>query len=1167
MVVQPVGRLSDQNTASKALPAPVPAAVPAGVPVAEAAPWRRWGVRLGGVGVAVALLTALATRVGDVGAVFDALSRGISPIDVALLGALTVAQVVTGAWGLVAALPGLSMRDAAKVNVTSTAVAYSLPAGGAAGAAAQVTMLRRLGFDGREVATQLAVTGLWGTTVKLVLPVVALAALAWGPGAPAGLSAAAAAGAGMAVVVLAVAAAALAGDGAARAIGRVAARGLGPACRRLHRGDPAIWPERMAAFSARTRRVARRRWLGLTASTLAYNAVLWALLVVALRAAGARGVSPLEALAVLAVARQLSALPITPGGTGVVEVGLVGGLRLAGGALPAVTAAVLVYRLLTYAAYLPLGLPMWFAVRRGPAAPLAPPAMSPAPAISAPAALPPARHRHPGDVFRLVGALGVLVGLGVAAYGGRVVRAEADLFRLVNGLPDGLLPVLSPIMQAGTLGAVFGAGAIALLARQRRLAVDLVAAGWVTWTLAKGVKLVVHRSRPGTLLPDVILRGGAPATGHGYVSGHAAVSAALVTVAGAALPRPARRALWGVAGVVALARVYVGAHLPFDVVGGAAFGVMVAAGLQLARGVPVRVPSTASVIDALASLGLPGAAVANVSVDARGSVPLAATVGRRELFVKALGRDQRDADLLFKLGRFVLFRELEDEAPFATAKQLVEHEAYLTLLAARAGVRVPAVVGTAPAGGGSVLLVLDRLDAVPLGTYGNSDAEIGDAVLADLWEQVEALHRAGIAHRDLRRANVLVGTDGRVHLIDFGFAEAGATRHRMDQDVAELVASTAVAVGAETAVCTARTALGSERLAAAVPLLRPLALATATRAELRRRPGLLERVREEAAASSGCAPPGTGVNVRVRPAAMLALLLSTVAVHHLIIGLAGFGEVGRVLGALRWRWLVVAAAAAATTYGAAAVTLMAATGRALAFGRTVAAELAASFGAMLRPGADTATATTMRYLEAGGVEREDAASALATRRAARFAAHGAALVIAAVLAVRTGLPRRHLPAATSVLLAAALAAALAGLAWWRPLRRRAAFAGFSRALARLPSLTRSPSRAVELTLAVVGAHVAELAALVASLEATGVRRFSLAPAVAGFLLIQAAAPLGPLPRGLGVVEPGLVVVLSAAGVPLPSAVVAVLVFRVVTYWLPLLPGAVAWRHLRADGCC
>jgi glycosyltransferase 2 family protein len=159
----------------------------------------------------------------------------------------------------------------------------------------------------------------------------------------------------------------------------------------------------------------------------------------------------------------------------------------------------------------------------------------------------------------------------LAASRGTVGRVETEVFQAVNSLPDNVLPIVWPIMQAGAFGAVPAAAVLATVAGRPRLALRLGVSGTASYLIAKGIKQVVRRGRPSDLLDRVVVRGKTQ-TGLGYLSGHAAVSAALACAAQSALSPGLGSAAIAAAGIVAVARIYVGAHLPLDVLGGAAFG-------------------------------------------------------------------------------------------------------------------------------------------------------------------------------------------------------------------------------------------------------------------------------------------------------------------------------------------------------------------------------------------------------------------------------------------------------------------------------------------------------------------------------------------------------------------------------------------------------------------
>ena len=207
---------------------------------------------------------------------------------------------------------------------------------------------------------------------------------------------------------------------------------------------------------------------------------------------------------------------------------------------------------------------------------------------SAVARLPPAQDRRrplaavlADPRVRLGAGTAVVLVTAWAARRDRISPAEVTAFRAVNGLPDSIHLPAWAIMQLGTVGAAPVAAGMAWLAGERQLAGRLLAVGTGTWALSKLVKQLVRRPRPASLLSGTHRRG-PDAAGLGYLSGHAGVAVAL---GAAALPHlgPIGRSLALIAvPAVGLTRIYVGAHLPLDIAGGAALGLAVDAAITLA---------------------------------------------------------------------------------------------------------------------------------------------------------------------------------------------------------------------------------------------------------------------------------------------------------------------------------------------------------------------------------------------------------------------------------------------------------------------------------------------------------------------------------------------------------------------------------------------------------
>jgi undecaprenyl-diphosphatase len=189
-------------------------------------------------------------------------------------------------------------------------------------------------------------------------------------------------------------------------------------------------------------------------------------------------------------------------------------------------------------------------------------------------------------VARLTLGAGVLGWTTVLALRTDLDERERAVFDSVNGLPDPIAAPLWPVMQLGALAAVPVVAGAVYLSGDRARAARLLVSGSTTWVLAKGVKRFVRRGRPAAVLPEVHVRGGAQ-SGDGFLSGHAAISAALASGVAPTLPGAAPL-LAGVAATVAFSRIYVGAHLPLDVLGGAALGLIVNGVIELVAPTPRR---------------------------------------------------------------------------------------------------------------------------------------------------------------------------------------------------------------------------------------------------------------------------------------------------------------------------------------------------------------------------------------------------------------------------------------------------------------------------------------------------------------------------------------------------------------------------------------------------
>jgi uncharacterized protein (TIRG00374 family) len=330
--------------------------------------WKR--ISLGAVGIAFAVATFayFLPKIADYRDVWDVL-RDVSPVWLVALFLATLLNILTFAPPWMVALPGLRFRDALALTQVSTALSIVVPGGAAVGIAGSYGILRRWGFAARDIGRAVTLVSLWNQFANLSYPIIAVFLLTTVGGNSALLATAAFIGVGILGVVVAGFGLVLYSDRMASDIGDVVAQGTNWAKRKLRRA-PVTWNGgSFKRFRDDVIMLLRRRWHLLTLVTYVGTLSVFLVLLFSLRACGvpAAQVSLVEAFAAWSLARLLGSIPITPGGIGVVELGLTGALLGFGGANAGVVAAVLLYRFLTMVPTVIVGLAATTMLRRHPA--------------------------------------------------------------------------------------------------------------------------------------------------------------------------------------------------------------------------------------------------------------------------------------------------------------------------------------------------------------------------------------------------------------------------------------------------------------------------------------------------------------------------------------------------------------------------------------------------------------------------------------------------------------------------------------------------------------------------------------------------------------------------------------------------------------------------------
>ena len=360
------------------------------------------------------------------------------------------------------------------------------------------------------------------------------------------------------------------------------------------------------------------------------------------------------------------------------------------------------------------------------------------------------------------------------------------------------------------------------------------------------------------------------------------------------------------------------------------------------------------------------------------------TDGARFL-VKVLSPDERSLDLLYRSYRYLRLKNVGDERPFSSLRRTVEHEALVALQARDVGIATPRMRAIAQIGEDSMLIAYEMIDARRLDQVRRD--ELSDAFLRALWQQIVCLREHHIAHRDLRRANLLVDDDGEPWITGFAFSEVAASGDQLDGDVAQLLASLSLTVGAERAVTSAVATLGPQTVGEALSRLQPNALSGPTRAELTKHPGLLEELQDTVAHQCAVGEPSYVPLERISRQRIFAAVMLVAVTYFLVPQLADLPGVVREVDHASWSWVPLVVLFSALTYVGAALGLGGSVPTRLRAVPTLLAQFAASFTSHLTPAGFGGMALNVRYLQKSGVDAPVAASSVGLNAVAGFGVH------------------------------------------------------------------------------------------------------------------------------------------------------------------------------------
>jgi uncharacterized protein (TIRG00374 family) len=770
-------------------------------------------------------------------------------------------------------------------------------------------------------------------------------------------------------------------------------------------------------------------------------------------------------------------------------------------------------------------------------------------------------RRRASDAFRLGLAIAVVA---VSIPGMRANSVvELNIVRALNPPPEPVRWLVTSVFWLGS------AGVVALLVIVGLLVPRLTAIRWTalaavaTWGLCAllGVLLGSAAGRP-SISTLAGLNAGYPVT-------QLAVTAA---VAGTALPylsRPVHRLVSLLITAAALAAVCGGEALPLNALSSLALGWGVAAALHLAVGSPLGLPSATEIGEWITDLHVTVADIERVPRQVWGVERFAGRDPAGDVVeLSVYGRDASDARILAKLWRFCLYR---DSGPTLILDRLqqVEHEAYVTMTAGRAGVLVPEVLAAGRFGPSRDAALVTRVPDGP--ALSDADADrLTDATLDQMLRTVMRLREARIVHGALGGDTLVVSGPG-VCVRDFRRASTSASLTRLDRDLAAVLAAMAVRAGTERTAAAATRVLDAEAARGALVHLQRSELDPGTVSALQHHKELLPDLRQAVASGTGIEVPKLAEQKRISWTNLLFAVGSLLGVWLIIGLLAGAGDAFAATKGADWGWIALAFVFAQLPEVAEAWALLGAVVGQLPFGRCVALEISNAFSSLV--GGDIAVfAIRVRFFQRQGYGPAAAVSSGAIASTASWVVKFMLFLVAIPFAAGTfkapsgsgGGHQTLVWIILAVIIAAGIAAALVGLV---PRIRRLASRRIRPHLisiwANIKAIASEPRKIVYVLAGSALAQLAVVFSLGASLHAVG-QRASLATLIAVNTLAAIVGGAVPVPGGAGVTEAGLIAGLTSAGIPQSQAAAAVLIQRLCTAYLPPIWGwlTLTWMRRR-----
>jgi uncharacterized protein (TIRG00374 family) len=769
----------------------------------------------------------------------------------------------------------------------------------------------------------------------------------------------------------------------------------------------------------------------------------------------------------------------------------------------------------------------------------------------------PRRVRRPVDVVRMAGAL-----LGIVA----VLIIATIALRTFSGIGEDVKDSAAklPAVITLVLGFVSGLGtlvlpvvvAVNLLSRRRarlllEAALSFVAAGLLLAALNRAAQL--------------------------YGSADFWFGLAGTTERGVT---PLQPFLAGVFALLTVARVrgrlssfaafIMSATLAADVINGASttaalissvlFGWAVGLGFRYVLGTPTTRPRGQAVAQAMALAGHPITILKAAESTDRGRRYRATTHSGDSLHVIVLDRDLEGAGVIPRWWRSLRLRD-NDALGGWTMREAVERSALMSYAAQAVGAPVPQLKLVRAVGEDASVLAYEYVEGETLESLLAQEKSLDESALRTAWSALATLHRAGIAHRGISVDHMICSPENEIRIVHITSGTVAMSELQERIDTADMLIALALVSSPEDSVASAVDVLGRKALTRALPALQPFALSKDNRKRLRKHKQVLPTLRKLIAElAEGEAVESISIE-RLSPRKLLSVVALIAAAYILIDQFAQVDVFGLFRSA-NYAWVLVAAVMSLITYIGSAMSLTGFVVEKLSAQRTFLAQFAASFAALVSPPTLGTVAVNGRYLQKSGLPPAAAGAAVAVSQVVAFIIHIGLLFIAGI-ATGTDVQKSFDPPPqliTGVAIVVGLLAIILPLPKVRKYLVKIARPRLEEVIPRLITVTSQPAKLATGIGGILILNVAFCITLIACVWA-----FDGGGTVAAISLVYlAGSTLGqaaPTPGGIGAVEAVMTAGLVAVGIDPGIALSSVLLYRLLTFWIPTIPGWFAFQYL------